>query len=66
LPLFVDIHDITGATPEQIAHVVSAAGAVLVPQSERCDPGTRTIFEDLGDVMLKGFDQPTRAHALAH
>ncbi len=118
MPLFVDIHDITGATPEQIAHaheadvaiqgkygvnyvkywynqsrakvfclciapdaeaanrvhreahgmpaeriievdpdladsfmgdgVVSAAGAVMVPQSERCDPGTRTIvFTDI-------------------
>jgi len=53
---------------------VNPAGAVVLPggSANDRDPGIRTICEgkllplqELGDLTLKGFDHPVRAHAVS-
>jgi len=61
-------HDLFGCTVQLAARLCSHASPeqILVSNviAELC-LGKGFAFEDVGDVVLKGFDQPVRAHAVA-
>lgn len=61
-------NDIFGTTVQLAARLCSCAAPeqILVSNvvAELCI-GKRLCFQDLGDLTLKGFDQPIRAHAVA-
>ena len=60
--------DIFGSTVQMAARLCSCAEAeqILVSNvvAELC-AGKKFRFQDLGDLTLKGFDSPVRAHAVA-
>jgi class 3 adenylate cyclase len=61
-------NDLFGCTVQLAARLCSHAQSqqILVSNvvAELCE-GKALPFEDLGEVMLKGFDQPVRAHAVS-
>lgn len=61
-------NDLFGVTVQLAARLCAHAGAeqILVSNvvAELCE-GKVLAFQDLGEVSLKGFDQPVRAHAVA-
>jgi class 3 adenylate cyclase len=61
-------HDLFGSTVQLASRLCSHAQSeqILVSNvvAELCI-GKGLPFEDLGDVVLKGFDRPVRAHAVA-
>jgi class 3 adenylate cyclase len=60
--------DIFGSTVQMAARLCSCAeaGQILVSNvvAELC-VGKKVRFQDLGELTLKGFDSPIRAHAVA-
>lgn len=61
-------NDIFGSTVQLAARLCTCAAAeqILVSNvvAELCI-GKRLLFQDLGELTLKGFDRPVRAHAVA-
>jgi class 3 adenylate cyclase len=61
-------NDLFGCTVQLAARLCSHADAeqILVSNvvAELCE-GKILAFEDLGEITLKGFDQPVRAHAVS-
>jgi class 3 adenylate cyclase len=68
MPMFMDIHDVPGVTPEDVAKAhledVKVQAKHHVEYVKYCI-GKALPFQDLGQISLKGFDQPVHVHCVA-
>jgi class 3 adenylate cyclase len=80
IPVFIGVHEISGATAEAIADAhtrdVAVQGEYAARLCAHVQPGQTLVsssvvalcrerrFTDVGDVSLKGIPQPVRAHVV--